>query len=82
MTHTANPLITATASATWHGSGCISVCPASFIHVTLIVTDPHSTKVSPHISPRHLTVSKCLSGTAIMTVSLALWVLYLSNFSA
>ena len=71
---TANPIITAIASATRHSSGCISVCPASFIHVTLIVTDTHSTEVS-HISPRHLTVSECLSWTAIVTISLALWCL-------
>jgi len=44
----ANPVITATASATWHCSGCISVRP--FIPVTVI--DPHSTKASlSHISP-------------------------------
>jgi len=28
-----NPVITATASATWHSSGCISVYPASFVSV-------------------------------------------------
>jgi peptide deformylase len=37
-THMANPVITATASAIQHSSGCISVCPASFIPVTVIVT--------------------------------------------
>jgi len=43
-----NPVISATASATQHSSGCISVCPASFTHVT----DPHSTEVTSlsHIS--------------------------------
>ena len=53
VTRTANPVITATASATWHSSGCISVCPASFIRVTVIVTDSQSTEVSllSHISP-------------------------------
>ena len=45
-TCTANPVIT----ATWHSGGCIFVCPASFIPVT--ITDPHSTKVGllSHIS--------------------------------
>ena len=42
MTCMANPVITATASATQHSSGCISVCPASFVPVT-VVTDTHST---------------------------------------
>ena len=60
------------------------LCPASFVPVTVIVTDPHSTKFRSlsHISPRHLTVSECVSLTAVMTVSLALWVLELSNYSA
>jgi len=46
---TANLVITATASATQHSSGCISVCPASLIPVT----DPHCTKVGllSHTSP-------------------------------
>ena len=62
MTHMANPVITATAFATWHSSGCISVHPASFIPVTVIVTDPHSTKVGllSHISP-FLISPECLS---------------------
>jgi len=52
MIRMANPVITATASATQHSSGCISVCPASFIPVTVIATDPHSTKFGlSHISP-------------------------------
>ena len=42
-THIDNPVIAATVSATQHSSGCISVCPASFIPFTVIVTDPHST---------------------------------------
>ena len=48
-----DPVTTATASATWHSSGCISVCTASFVPVTVIVTDPHCTKVGllSHISP-------------------------------
>jgi len=52
-TSTANLFITATASATRHSSGCISLCPASFIPVTVIVTYPYSTKVGllSHISP-------------------------------
>jgi len=60
MTRTANPVITVTASATQHSSGCIALCPASFMPVT--VTDRHSTKFSPlsHISPQHLTVSERL----------------------
>ena len=72
--------MTATVSATWHNSGCISVCPASFIPFSVIVSDPHSTKVGllSYISPWHLTVSECLSWTAVMTVSLALWVLEVS----
>jgi len=51
-TCTANPII-ATASATQHSIGCISICPASFIPATVTVTDPHSTKVGllSHISP-------------------------------
>ena len=53
MTHTANPVITTTASAAQHSSDCISVCSASFIPVPVIVTDPYSTEVSLlfHISP-------------------------------
>jgi hypothetical protein len=35
-----------------------------------------------HISPRHLTVSECLSWTAVITISLALWVLELLNHCA
>ena len=79
----ASPVVSV-GSKTWHGSGCISICPASFIRVTVTVTDPHSTEVGSlsHISPWHLTVSECLSWPAVMTISLALWVLELSNFSA
>jgi len=56
-THIDNPVIAATVSATQHSSGCISVCPASFIPVT-VVTDPHSAEVGllSYISPRHLSV--------------------------
>jgi len=56
----------------------------SFIPVAVIFTDPYSTNVSllSLISPWHLTVLKYLSWTAVMTVSLALSVLELSNFSA
>jgi len=48
MTGITNPVIT----ATQHSSGCITVCPGSFTHVTAIVTDPHFTKVTllSHIS--------------------------------
>jgi hypothetical protein len=59
---------------------------------TQLIT-PHSPTVSslshiPRQSAHYLTfprdtwVSECLSWTAVMTVSLALWVLQLSNFSA
>jgi hypothetical protein len=44
-TQTANPYITATACATRHSSGCIAVCPASFIPVT----DPHSTNLTYYL---------------------------------
>ncbi len=55
-----------------------------FSCIPVTVTDHHSTKVGllSHISPLHLTVSECLSWTAVMPVSLALWVLELSNFGA
>jgi len=41
----------------------MTVCPASFIPVTVAVTDPYSTVFGSllHISPRHFTVSECLS---------------------
>ena len=83
-TRTANLVITATASTAQHGNGCISVCRASCIRVTVIVIDPHSTKVDSLslISPWHLAVSECLSWTAVVTVSLEFWVLELSNCSA
>jgi len=53
MTCTTNLKINATASATQHSSVCISVCPAFYTPVTVIVTEPHSTKVGllSHISP-------------------------------
>jgi len=48
VSSTANPVIT----ATQHSSGCMSVCPAAFIPVTVIVPDPHSPTLSSlsHIS--------------------------------
>jgi len=54
------------------------------LYLSLIVTDHHTTKfgLSSHISPRHLTVSECLSWTAVITISLALWVLELLNHCA
>ena len=54
------------------------------VYLSLSLSQPHSTKVSllSHISSWHLTISKCLSWTAVMIVLLALWVLELSNFSA
>jgi len=57
----------------YNSSGCIAVCP-SFIPAAVIVTDPYSTKVGllSHISLCYLTVSECLSWTAVVTVSLAL----------
>jgi len=55
-----------------------------FLYLSVIVIDPCATTVGllSHISPWHLTVSECLSWTAVMSVSLVLWVLELSNFSA
>jgi hypothetical protein len=67
-----------------------STVVAVFLYVLLLwhmslsslIVFPQKFALLSHVSPWHLRVSECLPWTAVMTVSLALWVLELSYFSA